>query len=109
MEKCVNDRAGRAPCCMGALVNEIVASETPERSMSLQNRHEAGAPKNNKITLQKYVSERAGRAPRCMGTLLVNEIVASETPERSMSLKCVPVKLASNTQASEIEPLIVET
>ena len=42
-----------------------------------------------------------------MGTLVVNEIVASETPERSISLKCVPVKRESNTQGSEIEPLIV--
>ena len=43
-----------------------------------------------------------------MGALLVNEIVASETPERSMSLKCVPVKHESNTQASEIEHSIGE-
>ena len=43
-----------------------------------------------------------------MGAFLVNEIVASETPEQSMSLKCVPVKHESNTQASEIEPSIGE-
>ena len=42
-----------------------------------------------------------------MGTLVVNEIVASETPERSKSAKCMPVKHESNTQRSEIEPLIV--
>ena len=41
-----------------------------------------------------------------MRTFVVNEIVASETPERLISLKCVPVKRESNTQRSEIEPLI---
>ena len=89
---------------MGALVvNEIVASETPERPMSLTNRHEAGGAKNNKNELEKCVNGRAGRAPRCMGAFVVNEIVASETPQQSMSLKCVPVKHESNTQTSEIE------
>ena len=59
--------------------------------------------KNSKNELEKCVNDRAGRAPRCMGALVVNEIVASETPERSKSLKCVPVKRESNTQASEIQ------
>ena len=85
-------------------VNEIVASEAPERP----NRHEAGGGKISKNELEKCVNGRAGRAPRCMGALVVNEIVASETPERSMSLHCVPVKHESNTQASEIEPLTGE-
>ena len=40
-----------------------------------------------------------------MGAFVVNEIVASETPERSMSLKCVPVKHESNTQASVINEM----
>ena len=43
-----------------------------------------------------------------MRALLVNEIVASETPERSMLLICVAVKHESNTPSSEIEPAIVE-
>ena len=109
LEKCVNGRAGRAPRCMGALVvNEIVASEAPERPTSSTKRHEAGGAKNSKNELEICVNGRAGRAPQRMGALVVNEIVASETPERSMSLNCVPVKHESNTQASEIEPLIGE-
>ena len=109
MEKCVNGHAGPAPRCMRALVvNEIVASEAPERPTSSKKRHEAGRAKNSKNELEKCVNGREGRAPRCMGAFLVNEIVASETPERSMSLKCVPVKRESNTQASGIEPLIGE-
>ena len=94
---------------MGALlVNEIVASEAPERPTSSTKRHEAGGAKNSKNELEICVNGRAGRAPQRMGALVVNEIVASETPERSMSLNCVPVRHESNTQASEIEPLIGE-
>ena len=90
------------------LVNEIVASEAPERPTFSKKRHEAGRAKNSENELEKCVYGRAGRAPRCMRALLVNEIVASEAPERSMLLICVPVKHESNTPASEIEPPIVE-
>ena len=94
---------------MGALVvNEIVASEAPERPTSSTKRHEAGGAKNSKNELEICVNGRAGRAPQRMGALVVNEIVASETPEQSESFKYVPVKHESNTPAREIEHSIGE-
>ena len=63
----------------------------------------SGQHKSQQIPLEKCVNGRAGRAPRCMGAFVVNETVASETPQQSMSLKCVPVKHESNTQTSEID------
>ena len=42
-----------------------------------------------------------------LAQLFVNEMIASEAPQQSMSLKCVPVQHESNTQGSEIKPLIV--
>ena len=87
-------------------MSEVVASEAPEQQREDRHPHEPGQLKSQQIASEKCVNGRAGRAPRSMGTLVVNEIVASETPERSISLKCVPVKRESNTQRSEIEPLI---
>ena len=87
-------------------MSEVVASEAPEQQREDRHPHEPGRHKSQQTSLEKCVNGRAGRAPRCMRALLVNEIVASETPERSMSLKCVPVKHESNTLASEIEPLL---
>ena len=81
----------------------MLASETPEQQREDRHPHEPGQLKSQQIALEKCVIGRAGGAPRSMGTLVVNGIVASETPERSMSLKCVPVKRESNTQASAIE------
>ena len=84
----------------------MVASEAPEQQHEDRHRHDPGQLKSYQISLEKCVNGRAGRAPCSMGTLVVKEIVASETPERSISLKCVPLKRESNTQRSEIEPLI---
>ena len=84
-------------------MSEVVASEAPEQQREDRHPHEQGQLKSQQISSQKCVNGRAGGAPRSMGTLVVNEIVASETPERSKSSKCVPVKHESNTQTSEIE------
>ena len=85
-------------------MSEVVASEAPEQQREDRHPHEPGQLKSQQIALETCVNGRTGGAPRSMGTLVVNEIVASETPERSISSKCVPVKRESNTQASEIEP-----
>ena len=104
LEKRLNGRTGRAPRCMGALVvNEIVASENTRATDVVQKPASGKRSKNSKNELEKCVNGRAGRAPRCMRVFVVNEILASETPQQSMSLKCVPVKHESNTQTSEIE------
>ena len=88
-------------------MSEVVASEAPEQQREDRHPHEPGQLKSQQIASEKCVIGRAGRAPRIMRTLVVNEIVASETLERSMLLKCWPVKHESNTQGSEIETLIV--
>ena len=85
-------------------MSEVVASEAPEQQREDRHPHEPGYRKSKHISLEKCVNGRAGGVPRSMGTLVVNDTVASETPERSISLKCVSVKRESNTQASEIEP-----
>ena len=82
----------------------MLASETPEQQREDRHPHEQGQLKSQQISSQKCVNGRAGGAPRSMGTLVVNEVVASETPEQSMLLKCWPVKHESNTQVSVIEP-----
>ena len=87
-------------------MSELVASEAPEQQREDRHPHEPGQLKSHQIASEKCVIGRAGQAPRGMRTFVVNEIVTSETPERSISLKCVPVKHESNTQRSEIEPLI---
>ena len=87
----------------------MLASEAPEQQREDRHPHEPGQLKSQQISLEKCVNGRAGRAPRSMGTLVVNEIVASDTPERSTSLKCVPVKHQSNTRASEIQNLYGES
>ena len=85
-------------------MSEMLASETPEQRREDRHRHEPGQLKSQQISIEKGVNGPAGRALRVMRTLVVNEIVASETPEQSMWLKCWPVKHESNTQASVIEP-----
>ena len=85
-------------------MSEMLASETPEQRREDRHRHEPGQLKSQQIASEKCVIGRAGRAPRSMRTFVVNEIVASETLEQSMLLKCWPVKHESNTQASVIEP-----
>ena len=82
----------------------MLASEAPEQQCEDRHPHEIGQLKSQQISWQKCANGRAGGEPRSMGTLVVNEIVASETPEQSMLLKCWPVKHESNTQASVIEP-----
>ena len=84
-------------------MSEMLASETPEQRREDRHRHEPGQLKSQQIALEKCVIGRAGRAPRSMRMFVVNEIVASETPEQSMLLKCWPVKHESNTQAGVIE------
>ena len=81
----------------------MLASEAPEQQREDRHPHEQGPHESQQIQLEKCVNGRAGRAPRCMRAFVVNEILASETPQQSMSLKCVPVKHESNTQTSKIE------
>ena len=64
---------------------EVLASEAPEQQREDRHPHEQGQLKSQQISSQKCVNGRAGGAPRSMGTLVVNEIVASETPERCRS------------------------
>ena len=85
-------------------MSEMLASETPEQRREDRHRHEPGQLKSQQLASEKCVIGRAGRAPCSMRTFVVNEMVASETPEQSMLLKCWPVKRESNTQASVIEP-----
>ena len=85
-------------------MSEVVASEAPEQQREDRHPHEQGQLKSQQIALEKCVIGRAGRAPRSMRMFVVNEVVASETPEQSMLLKCWPVKHESNTQAGVIEP-----
>ena len=83
-------------------MREVVASKGPEQQREDRHPHEPGQFKSQQIASEKCVIGRAGRAPRSMRTFVVNEIVASETPEHSMLLKCWPVKHESNMLASEI-------
>ena len=69
-------------------MSEVVASETPEQQREDRHPHEPGQLKSQHISMEKRVNGRAGRAPRSMGTLVVNEIVASETPEHQKCVKC---------------------
>ena len=85
-------------------MSEMLASEAPEQQREDRHPHEPGQLKSQQIASEKCVIGRAGRAPRSMRTFVVNEILASETPEQSMLLKCWPVKHESNTQACVIEP-----
>ena len=63
----------------------MLASEAPEQQREDRHPHEIGQLKSQQISWEKCVNGRAGGAPRSMGTLVVNEIVASETPERPTS------------------------
>ena len=81
-ELCVYRRTGRAPCSTRTLVvNEIAASEAPEQQREDRHPHEPGQLASEQISSEKCVNGRAGREPRSMGMFVVNEIVASETPE----------------------------
>ena len=81
----------------------MLASEAPEQQREDRHPHEQGPHKSQQIQLEKCVIGRAGRAPRSMRTFVVNEILASETPERTKTLECVPVKFGRNAPASGIK------
>ena len=59
----------------------MLASEAPEQQREDSHPHEQGQLESQQISSQKYVNGRGRRAPRSMGMRVVNEIVASETPE----------------------------
>ena len=62
-------------------MREVVASKAPEQQREDRHPLEPGQLKSEQISSEKCVYERGRRAPRSMGTLVVNEVVASETPE----------------------------
>ena len=63
-------------------MSEMLASEALEQQREDRHPHEIGQLKSQQISSQKCVNGRAVAAPRNMGALVVNEIIASETPER---------------------------
>ena len=93
-------------CCVRAVhVHEMVASEARERRRREPSRRAKRTSQTEQKAWEIFSKEGRRRAPRCMRDVLIFHVVASETSERALSLRCQRVKLQSNTRASEIQSL----